>query len=383
MGLRFLRKTGVLLLASAASYSGSGLRSARAQAWEETAERFQLRWVREGGAESCVSGVALARLLEQTLGVQQATPGTPKVLLEGRARSAPGPLRFSVAIDVRDAQSGDLIGERELTTSDVKCSALTPALLLVLAMSIDPEAGRASLPPAVVDELKREPAEETDAAPTTSLAPSSPILPQITAKSAEVPVSPLVRQVDVGAPVEPARPAAEIDLSGGVAVSAGVLPSIAMGASLGGRIPLRRGWSLSLALLGWLPQRVPLEVSPYLLTDSVRLDAAQLAAGLCRGFVGDRLEVGACAGLNFGVRWVSATALANRDNLVRPFYGPELGLEASWRLAPSWFVSVGVNGDAALTRERITYLDHFRQTRIIFEPSRYSGSALLSLGARL
>src|ERR1041384_3685781 len=75
----------------------------------EEAKPYRLRWVREGGAESCVSGAALERLLDRALQAQ-APPASPVWRLEGRARPAPPPLKYELEVVVRDPASNELVG---------------------------------------------------------------------------------------------------------------------------------------------------------------------------------------------------------------------------------------------------------------------------------
>lgn len=98
-------------IAVALAFFGAWLGSARPSVAQETstggegvrgAERYQLRWLREGGAEGCVSGAALARLLERIVG-SRAPGQVGPLLLDGRATLAPPPLQFKVTIGVRDA----------------------------------------------------------------------------------------------------------------------------------------------------------------------------------------------------------------------------------------------------------------------------------------
>src|SRR4051812_7213110 len=141
----------------------------------EEAKSYQLRWVREGGAETCVSGAALERLLEQVLAGRVETGAAP-MLLEGVAKTAAEPLSYTMQVTVRDARTGDVLGERELTTADPKCSVLTPALLLVLAMSIDPTSAKQGLPPAVTEELRRGREEDVDVWPAAETSGQPPII---------------------------------------------------------------------------------------------------------------------------------------------------------------------------------------------------------------
>jgi hypothetical protein len=338
--------------------------------------RYQLRWEIAGGAESCVSGAVLSRLLEQVLGAHPPPGGSEPILLEGVARPAPAPLRFSVRVTVRDARSNELFGERELTTSDAQCSALTPALLLVLAMSVDPDAGRDGLPAAVEQELQHDNCEVTRDAP----APSAP--------APQVPLAP----TPAPAAAEPARPAPvaqagsdanEPRIFGTLAVASQIMPTLALGAGFGVRVPLRRQWSLSFSLFGWKPQSVALPNSAFLEDDGVQIAAGQVALALCRPLVGERLQLGACAGFGAGLRWLWARALANEDNPTRLFFGPELGLEGSWSFGPTWFLSTGATTQVQLRWDRFSYRDHRDQAQTWFEPAPLVSRFWLSLGATL
>lgn len=367
------------------------------------AKRYQLRWVREGGAESCVSGAALERLLEQVLEASATSPGRP-VLLEGVATPAPEPLRYSIHLSVRDAATGEMMGERELSTGEPRCSALTPALLLVLAMSVDPDAGKAGLPPAVSEELRRDREEDVDVWPAAGRAGTSPSvasnaparestlrLSPTNAMAAVDPAGPGARAREVERAPESDGSARELDgpardearIFGALALSLGVFPALATGAELGARVPLRRGWALSFSVLGWFPQIVALPNSPYLQDDGVQLATGQLGAALCRPLFGTRLQWGLCGGVGAGLRWVSALALSSRDNPTRPFYGPTLGVDGTFRIASSWFVSGGITAQAFVPRYTFTYVDHSGQPRPWFEPSLLSGRAWLGVGALL
>lgn len=349
----------------------------------EPTERYRLHWVREGGAESCASGAALARLLEQVLGSRPAAAGSTPVLLEGVAKVAPAPLRFAVRVAVRDAASNEIIGERELTTADEQCSALTPALLLVLAMSVDPDAGRDGMPPAVTEELRRTREEDVDTWPATPAPAASPTA-RATPAAREATVSPVARPAAVAAAASPESPAPsdpQLQVFAALAASTGILPALAPGAALGLTLPLRRGFSSSLAVFGWNPQTVELPSSAFLEASGVDVAASQLSAELCRSLLGARLELAACGGFDLGLRWVKAHALPNEDNPTRAFFGPELALRGGWRLGSSWVLGAGAAAQAQLRRDRFTYQDHDGHPHVWFEPSWISSRFWLSVGA--
>lgn len=340
----------------------------------EQAKRYQLRWVREGGAESCISGAALEGLLDRVLDGRPPSSERASVL-EGVAAAVPPPLRYALRVVVRDPESGEVVGERTLTTADERCSVLTEPLLLVLAMSVDPELGRDGLPSSVTEALQRAPEASGDVA----LAPAAPhdvAAAPPPAPSAKSEASRREPFLDTPRPPEP-------QVFGAVEVAAGILPRPAAGAVLGGSIPLRRGWSLSLAVHGYFPQMVSLEPSPYLLDSGIQLAAGQLSVALCRPLLGDRLKLVACGGLATGLRWVDAHALGTRLNPLQPFFGPALGVQSIFRAQSSWFVAAGVSAQLALGQGRLTYQDHLRQAHVWYDPPLTSARAWVGLGALL
>jgi hypothetical protein len=352
-------------------------------------ERYQLRWVRESGAESCVSGAALARLLGQVV-EPDAAPADGALVLQGVAEVASAPLRYRVLISVRDAASGELIGERELTTSEPKCAVLTPAVLLVLAMSVDPEAGRNGLPTAVADELRRGREEDVDVWPLPATPPGSVTgsksqelsmaAAHTAAAAGELRALETTRKIDTMA--RPAvraraeRPSLRLALAG----SGQVQPELSPGLLLGGRAPWSEKWAASFSALAWLPSAVEVEPSPYVLDDAIDFNAVQLSLAACRRLLGERIRLEACGGIGAGVRWLSAPALASQGNPYRGFVGPELGLSARWLVGSSWSVDAGAHAAGSLRDDSFVYVDHRDAARALFEPGWVSGFTYLGVG---
>lgn len=357
-------------------------RATGVEAQEPVAERYRLSWTREGGAESCASGAALSRLLEQVLGAHSTPGGSSPVLLEGVAKVAPAPLRFAVRVSVRDAQSNEIIGERELTTAEEQCSTLTPALLLVLAMSVDPSAGREGLPANVAEELKRTRDEDVDvwpASPATTAPPPAPVTARPAPREAETPPARKPPERRTAPSAQQSRE--QLQIFAALAASTGILPALAPGAGLGVGLPLRRGFSLSVALFGWYPQTVALPSSAFLDEAGVDIAASQLSGSLCHGLLGQGPRLALCAGFDLGLRWVHARALTNENNPSRAFFGPELALQGSWQLGSSWLLGAGAAAHAQLRRDRFTYDAHDGLTRSWFHPDWLASRFWLSVGA--
>ena len=78
----FERPQRAALAMSAALLALASFSPAAVRAEEPIAgDRYRLRWEREGGAETCVSGAVLSRLLEQVLGAHPSKAGASPLLL--------------------------------------------------------------------------------------------------------------------------------------------------------------------------------------------------------------------------------------------------------------------------------------------------------------
>ncbi|HWA76502.1 MAG TPA: hypothetical protein VG937_29405 [Polyangiaceae bacterium] len=362
-------------------------RVAEAQSPSAEAEPYRLSWVRERGAESCISGAALARLLEQVVG-RGASPVGRATVVEGRIAPAEAPLRWRVNVRVSDAE-GELLGERELTNAELPCSALTSPVLLILAMSIDPNAARDGLPAAVVEELRRDQAEDVDVWPANERreAPATLAERAAEAPTAPVEVAPLAREVTpIRADPESAersRAAPSVEVLAGLSLSVALLPEPSPGVALGARVLLSPNWSLLLSGLAWLPREVAIE-GPRAEADGVSFGATHLSSALCRNLlVASVLRVAACGGGLVGFRWVSASALGQEDNPTRAYYSPLLGVELELRAGERWFLHGGGTAMMSWPRDRFTYRDHAGEVRPLFEPRLVSGYSLVGFGARL
>jgi hypothetical protein len=215
-----------------------------------------LGWDRLPGADSCVATQPLARAVEARLGRKVfVSPAEADVSVEGRVvKKGAG---FSATLVLRDAE-GKMLGTRSLEKTDPSCAALTEALVLVIAVMIDPDAALA--PPPVAS------------SPPPPAAPTPPVPPETRIEKVYVPVP---VPVPVPAKEKPTRPALMIDgaLSGRLAI--GVVPNPGVGVSLVG-VLVPRGF---IGILGRatfvLPRAAPL------LAAEVSFSHGTLASGLC------------------------------------------------------------------------------------------------------
>jgi hypothetical protein len=124
--------------------------SARAQDGGTTPEAargpMSLHWVRMPGAENCIAGDALARVVESKLRRSVfPAPRDASVLIEGHVQKSPD--GFVAELQMRDAK-GETLGSRNLSSSDGSCRELSETLGVVLAVMIDPDA--AKRPPSAI-----------------------------------------------------------------------------------------------------------------------------------------------------------------------------------------------------------------------------------------
>lgn len=190
--------------------AGAALLVARPAAAEEP-RVAALSWIRMPGAEACATPPDVAQAVEQRLERRVfVSPTDAELWVEGRVEHTE--TGWQAVIGMMDADGAE-IGTRTIEVDDPDCRALDASVALVVSAMIDPEAAlRASATP------------ETQAA--AEAAPEPP------AESAEVLERPLS---DCPEPApEPRAPPARwgLGIVGGGVVGLGVLPGVALGATL-------------------------------------------------------------------------------------------------------------------------------------------------------
>ena len=114
--------------------------------------RPALHWVRSDDAMTCVDPRTLAEHVEALVGPVLVRPSEAEHSIEGQVEHArPGVLR--VRVRVLDAL-GNKVGERQLEQAAGDCGSLTPAIVFVIGMAIDPEVAAHGLPPGLMAMLK-------------------------------------------------------------------------------------------------------------------------------------------------------------------------------------------------------------------------------------
>lgn len=124
---------------------------ARAVAQSIVLRRPGLHWVRSDDALGCVAPRRLAEEVEALVGPVLVRPSEAEYSIEGQVEvTRPGHLH--VRVRVLDAR-GQQVGERQIEHDGSDCAALTPAIVFVIGMAIDPEVAAHGLPPALMAAL--------------------------------------------------------------------------------------------------------------------------------------------------------------------------------------------------------------------------------------
>lgn len=345
-----------------------------AAAAEGESHTFALNWVRETGAEACVSSQALAHMLEQVVGPVLRQPADAGFAIEGTVRKAPGTDGWLARIRVSDA-AGDVLGERDLKNNERRCSTLTQSVLLVLAVIIDPDAAQRGLPEAVVAQLSRDAQSEAataDVVQTPETAAPPPI--------ATIPRQPFPDVAVVPGRAAAAQPSWQLHLLTGWLVGTGILPETSSGPTLALRIGKPELGSLALAGTYWLPVSQSFD-SPRAVDSEIHFHAAHALLSACRPVVqAGRLSLEGCLGFAAGYRWVRAEALAERRDPRRPYSGGVLSAELDVQLTRNWFAFTSVTAALLMPHARFTYEAYQGGERGLFETKALSGWLAAGMG---
>jgi len=320
-----------------------------------------LSWVRLPGAEACSDGRALAREVERRLGRAVFTSAAQASLgLEGRVEPARGG-GFRAVLVVVDEQ-GVRLGSRELRSRDPRCQAFDDELVLVLAITIDPDA---VLTP-------------RDARGSPALLAALPPMPPplaLTLPPAEPAPPPLPAALSV-AGAAPARWRAGLLV--GAMFTFGLLPAPAAGVA--GRAWMAPpGWpTIEVGGGAWLDQRL----APAAFGATFRLATGQLAVypvTVARwGFeLGPRVgvEVGSlrAAGFGFGV-------LRQQEQLV---VNALAGAQLRRRLVGPALAALALDVAVPVERDRFYYTDAAAVPHEVFRMSPVALGLGLGLGAEI
>jgi hypothetical protein len=261
--------------AAALALLGSSAISTHVAGQSEGLEPAALSWVRARGAEVCPGGREVALLVEQRLGRPVLVPpARAKLYIEALARPVEGG-EFAVQITLyRDAE---VVGRRDLDPQD-DCKSIAERAALAIALMIDPEA--------------LEPRPDATQAPRAPPPPAPQLAPSAPQRSKPP-------------PPPPNPPPWRGDLEAAIGMATGLLPHLAPGVFLRGRL-LPPEFPVGLELEGAYFLESTVEAEPgkggtfelFLAgasVCSVAPRAPRLAASACTG-----VQIGSIAGGGYG-----------------------------------------------------------------------------------
>ncbi|HEY3497829.1 MAG TPA: hypothetical protein VGK73_24190 [Polyangiaceae bacterium] len=277
-----------------------------------TDARFRLSWARGDGAESCVDQRALAGAVRLRLGrepfADDAESGIEGTILRDGST-------FRANLRVRDAR-GTEVGRRDLELETGDCSKLTDALVLAVALTIDPNAPASG---------EASPVDDHPAAEAPAVTPRSDTEEHAVANAARPAPQASDATAQRGAPCPACAPkkTRELRLALRGLVGGGLLPGIAPGVSVTGFAGTRE-FTGTLGL-SWFPETSTAD-------GEFSFGSSSVSAGACwEPLAAARFLAGACADFAVGalhaVVWELAPVEPGDHAFVAAELGPYVGVE--------------------------------------------------------
>lgn len=345
-----------------------------APARAQSAPTHALNWVRDEGAEQCITSARLATGLESLVGPILQSPSEAERAVEGFVRRDARSGRWHVRVRLLD-RAGNELGVRTLERDDADCRSLDRSILLIAALTIAPAGPDVTLPSALLAAL----ASEDDPGPALlSELERNPPAPVVLAPPAAPQAAPVA-----AAPLSPREPPAELRagsrLAGEIALSGawlfGLLPSSGVGARLAGRLLMPRRVSVEASLRYAARRDAELNLGGAARFRAA--DATLLACGTALDT--DRLALALCAGATAGSRLVRTRGLLESRGHTRPYWGPNVTGELRYRLSQRWFALLTTSAAALWPRDRFVYEDAGQRSFAFYRPSRFSAD--IAIGA--
>lgn len=317
-------------------------------------EAASLGWVRLPGAESCPSAQALARTIEARIGrAVFVSPSQAELFIEARVERT----RTGLAAHMQATRAdGRRLGSRELSSAKTDCSELADELVLVIALTIDPDA-----------ELRPKDAPEPAPLPPPPRAecPSPAPAPRLEVKRVPLPVP-------VPGASEPRRWTGEARL--GISATVGLLPGITPGLVAAGSV--------------WIPGFVPVELSgsawPEREVDvsggGARFTLLTAELALCPASALGGLQAHFCGGIAAGSMRARAFGFDQSGEQAQALVMVTAKLRMSLPLGRLPFVSAGIGLESPVVRPRFYYTEASGSERDLHRVPPVGGSAEVGFG---
>lgn len=272
-------------------------------------EPVRLHWVRLAGTGSCIDAQALEARVRERLGSDPFDARATRAI-EGVVRRSGGTWAAEIAVRARGSDAEP--PSRELKSQAADCSALSDAVVLAVALAIDPAAALS--------------------APPRSAPPKPPPVPPAAAAMAPPPRSPGVSgRADVG-----------------IVAQAGLLPHASLGAGLVSAAAVSRRLEIAVGVELFPAVDAP-GSPPY--TIGLARGSAEMCVRLAHVA---RLDLHGCGGPSAGLV-DAALLMGDRAQPGQRFWlGADAGVEAAVAVSRSFAMRLGVAGVVPLTRYRFS-----------------------------
>ncbi len=311
---------------------------------------YELAWSGPDEKDGCLGVPGLSRAMNEYLGRSAFVAANGERILSISMERLPEN-DYVAKLQLLDRRSGQLLGERELTSPAPLCASLDEPLSLAVALMIDDELTYAVEP----------------APPTASTATPQKTPPDREPAPEEEP-SPTATETEE--PSEPLR----VELGAAFATVAGALPEVRPGLALEAELRLPSAWGFLLQGGGFLPATEQLAGRA---SAEFGLFHAQLS--VCRGTQpSPRWHLGLCVGILGLAQTVRTQGFTEDESKVRFALGTTARLRAHTQMSSRVSARLELAALAPAERDRFVYrLDGERQ-----ELHRMSAIAgVLSLGA--
>lgn len=311
---------------------------------------LSLNWVRGDGAESCVSARELDTRLREALAADNVAPAA--LSIEGWVQRDPQRGQWRARLRVLDAEE-HTIGMRELVSSEASCEALTPSVVLVLAILVELGSGQR-----VQDDT---PATAQSACPAP--APAVPT-PQ---------PAPTPKPTPAGWQVEPLA---------ALTIALGLLPSAALGPQLGLRVS--SPWPLALLMHGgyWPGGRESIAGAVARAAVDFRAYHGDLSLCLSLPRTGAFLLAG-CWGAVLGARRAHVTGLLDARDTTRLYAAASASAHFGYAVTSRLSLGLETSFLGFAREDRYSFDDPSGARRVAFRSGRFTGLFALGLGVRL
>jgi hypothetical protein len=307
----------------------------------------------------CPGPAAIANAVEARLGAHVLVPASSQNLAVEAYIEAHPPVGYRVIVAMSDAD-GNVIGRRELTSSEPDCSAITASAQLAIALMIDPEAHVNAAPSEPAPAVSATVAPPRAPPPNLQIAPRRPVFEGPPPSVQYVPSLP--------------RPVSawSVAVEGSANFTIGLLPGLATGARVQARLPMYDG---SFALVAganyYWPKTLHSIVEPEGAVATLVFQAAFVNLAGCVLSDAGRAVLGmmACFGADLGSMSVRTTGLDVSTGGAGAIADLEARARVMVRPARGFLVFAGGALRMALSREHFDVVNsELRSNSAFFRP---------------